>query len=169
VARAARARKPQQPLRERVAELAQDARKALEKQGQELLARYVRGASDDQLERRFGNQVAQRAIFAGMARQFDPQFAFGFQGDIVYELEHHGNSRSPDYWRIHIEGERATALPGKADDPAVKLRVSIPDFARLVAEVADPQELLFKGRFAPEGDFQVLARLPEMFGQPPQF
>jgi hypothetical protein len=25
------------------------------------------------------------------------------------------------------------------------------------------------GRFHVEGDFQVIARLPEMFGQPPQF
>ena len=47
----------------------------------------MRGASDEQLERRFGSDFAQRAIFTGMARQFEPKFAYGFEGDIVaYEL-----------------------------------------------------------------------------------
>jgi alkanesulfonate monooxygenase SsuD/methylene tetrahydromethanopterin reductase-like flavin-dependent oxidoreductase (luciferase family) len=169
VARAARARKPQLTLRDRAAELAKEARRSIEKQGQEAVARLVRGASDEQLERRFGNQVAQRAIFTGMARQFDPKFAFGFEGDILYELDHHGNTKPPAQWTIHIEDSRATALPGRNGDPAVKLRLSIPDFARLVAEEVNPQELFFGGRFRVEGDFQVVARLPEMFGQPPQF
>jgi SCP-2 sterol transfer family len=113
--------------------------------------------------------VAQRAIFTGMARQFDPKFAFGFEGDIVYELEHHGDGRPPERWTIHVEDSRATAVPGGNGDPAVKLRLSVPDFARLVAEEVNPQELFFGGRFHVEGDFQVIARLPEMFGQPPQF
>src|SRR5215211_5589736 len=76
--RAARAERP--PLRERTAELAQDLRRAAQQRAQDLVVRAVRGASDDQLERRFGNTVAQRAIFAGMARLFDPKFAFGFEG-----------------------------------------------------------------------------------------
>jgi hypothetical protein len=51
----------------------------------------------------------------------------------------------------------------------VRLKLSIPDFARVIAEEVNPQELFFNGRFHVEGDFQVIARLPEMFGQPPQF
>jgi alkanesulfonate monooxygenase SsuD/methylene tetrahydromethanopterin reductase-like flavin-dependent oxidoreductase (luciferase family) len=169
VARAERARKPRPTLRQRASELATEARRTLERQGQEGLARLVRGATDQQLERRFGNQVAQRAIFTGMARQFDPKFAFGFEGDILYELDHHGNSKPPARWTIRIEDSRAAALPGRNGDPAVKLKLSVPDFARLVAEEVNPQELFFGGRFHVEGDFQVIARLPEMFGQPPQF
>ena len=169
IARAERARSPQLSLRERASELAHEARRTLEKQGQEGLARLVRGASDEQLERRFGNQVAQRAIFTGMARQFDPRFAFGFEGDILYELDHHENGKPPARWTIHVEDSRATAVPGSNAEPAVKLRLSVPDFARLVAEEVNPQELFFGGRFHVEGDFQVIARLPEMFGQPPQF
>jgi alkanesulfonate monooxygenase SsuD/methylene tetrahydromethanopterin reductase-like flavin-dependent oxidoreductase (luciferase family) len=169
VERARRARKPQLTVRERLSELAHEARRAAEKRGQQAVARLVRGASDEQLERRFGNQVAQRAIFTGMARQFDPNFAFGFEGDILYELEHHGNTRPPECWIIHVEKDHARAIPGRNGDPAVKLRLSIPDFARLVAEEVNPQELFFNGRFYVEGDFQVISRLPEMFGQPPQF
>ena len=51
----------------------------------------------------------------------------------------------------------------------MRLKLSIPDFARLIAEEVDPQELLFGGRFYVEGDFQVASRLSEMFGGPPQF
>jgi alkanesulfonate monooxygenase SsuD/methylene tetrahydromethanopterin reductase-like flavin-dependent oxidoreductase (luciferase family) len=167
VARAARARRP--PLRERAAELAEDLRRATQRRAQGAVARVVRGASDEQLERRFGNPVAQRAIFAGMARQFDPKFAFGFEGDILYELRHHGNSREPERWTMRVKDGRAEAIHGDGGAPAVTLRLSIPDFARLVANEATPQELLFAERFQVEGDLQVASRLSEMFGGPPQF
>jgi alkanesulfonate monooxygenase SsuD/methylene tetrahydromethanopterin reductase-like flavin-dependent oxidoreductase (luciferase family) len=169
VERAARSRRPQLSLRERVGELRHEARRSLERQGERTLARFVRGASDRQLERRFGNQLAQRAIFTGMTRQFDPKFAFGFEGDIVYELEHHGDSAPPARWTVRVKEGRATAIPGADGDPAVKLRLSVPDFARLVAQEAETQELLFSGRFHVEGDFHLASRLSEMFGRPPQF
>ena len=91
--RAARARR-EGGLRSRLAELGEEARRSLQRGGQEALARLVRGASDAQLERRFGSELAQRAIFTGMARQFEPKFAFGFEGDIAYELAHHGNGKA---------------------------------------------------------------------------
>jgi alkanesulfonate monooxygenase SsuD/methylene tetrahydromethanopterin reductase-like flavin-dependent oxidoreductase (luciferase family) len=153
VERAARASRPP-GLRERA-----------RRRGQELLARFVSGASDEQLERRFGNQIAQRAIFSGMARQFDPKFAFGFEGDIRYELRHHADgARPPDRWTVRIRGEKAEVEQGGDGQPAVTVRLPIPDFARLVAEVADPAELFFSGRLEVEGDFQVASRLAEMFG-----
>jgi alkanesulfonate monooxygenase SsuD/methylene tetrahydromethanopterin reductase-like flavin-dependent oxidoreductase (luciferase family) len=169
VERAARSREPRLSLRERVADLSREARKSLEKQGEEVLARLVRGASDKQLERRFGNQFAQRAILTGMARQFDPRFAFGFEGDIVYELEHSPDDGPPEHWTVRVKDGSASVLPGLDGEPAVKLRLSIPDWARLAADEVDPQELLFNGRFHIEGDFQVASRLSEMFGRPPRF
>jgi len=167
--RAARARRPALTLRERVAEVAAEVRASVARQGQEAVARLVRGASDEQLERRFGNALAQRAIFSGMARQFDPRFAFGFEGDVAYELLHHGDAQPPARWTVRVKDDRASAVPGADRAPAVKIRVSIPDFARLVAEEVDPQELLFSGRFHVEGDLQVASRLSEMFGGPPRF
>src|SRR5215218_2014781 len=85
--RAARAR-PDGGLRTRLAGLGEEARRSLRRGGQEALARLVRGATDEQLERRFGGELAQRAIFTGMARQFEPNLAFGFEGDLAYELRH---------------------------------------------------------------------------------
>jgi alkanesulfonate monooxygenase SsuD/methylene tetrahydromethanopterin reductase-like flavin-dependent oxidoreductase (luciferase family) len=166
--RAARARRPG-GLRERAAELGGEARRVLQRRGQDALARFVRGASDEQLEKRFGNRHAQRAIFAGMARQFEPKFAFGFQGDIAYELAHHGDVRPPEHWTVRVRGGSATALPGIDGAPVITFRLSVPDFARLVAEVTDPQELLFAGRFEIEGDLALATRVPEMFGAPPRF
>jgi hypothetical protein len=156
-------------LRERMVELGGEARHTLRRRGQEALAALVRGASDEQLERRFGNRLAQRAIFAGMARQFEPKFAFGFEGDIAYELAHHGDGRPLERWTVRVRDGSASALPGADGDPAITFRLSVPDFARLVAEVVDPQELLFAGRFEIEGDLSLATRIPEMFGAPPRF
>jgi alkanesulfonate monooxygenase SsuD/methylene tetrahydromethanopterin reductase-like flavin-dependent oxidoreductase (luciferase family) len=170
--RARRARRRPGGLRERAAELAGDARGALEKQGQAALARLVSGASDEQLERRFGTPLAQRAVFTAMARAFDPKMAFGFKGDIVYELEHFADgvpSRPPESWTLRVDGGRATAIRGGSPDPALTVRVAVPDFARLIAGETNPARLLFDGRFEVEGDFQVASRLSEMFGGPAQF
>ena len=167
LARARRARRP--GVRERAEELVGEARSALQRQAIEGMARFVRGASDEQLEKRFGNQIAQRAIFTGMARQFDPKFAAGFEGEILDELEHYvdgGSAREPERWTIRIKGDRATAVQGPSDDPAVTLRFKIPDFARVISMETPVPELLFSGRFTVEGDFQVASRLSEMFGGP---
>jgi alkanesulfonate monooxygenase SsuD/methylene tetrahydromethanopterin reductase-like flavin-dependent oxidoreductase (luciferase family) len=158
--RAARAGAVERPggLRERVRDL-----------GQAAMARLVRGASDAQLERRFGSDLAQRAIFTGMAKQFEPKFAHGFEGDIAYELSHHGNGKPPSRWTVRVRDSQATVVPGIGNSPAITFKLSVPDFARLVAEEADPQELLFSGRFGIEGDLGLATRVPEMFGAPPQF
>jgi hypothetical protein len=130
------------------------------------LGRLVRRATPEQLERYFGKQLAQRVIFEGMARQFQPKFARGFEGDIVYELSHVTDGAAPpDRWTIRVEGETARAIPGGGEDAALTLRFSLPDFARVLAgEVAVP-ELLFNDRLDMEGDLAVAGRLPEMFGQ----
>ena len=166
--RAARAR-PSAGLRERMTELGSEVRRSLQRRGQEALARVVRGATDEQLERRFGNPLVQRALLAGIARQFEPKLAFGFEGDIAYELAHHGNSKPPARWTVRIQDAGATVLPGLDGTPAVTFRVSVPDFARLVAEEVDPQQLLFAGRFEIEGDIALAMRVPEMFGAPSRF
>ncbi|MBN1527419.1 MAG: LLM class flavin-dependent oxidoreductase [Thermoleophilaceae bacterium] len=156
-------------LRERAADLGEEVKRTLQRQSQEVLARFVRGASDEQLERRFGNQIAQRAIFTSMARQFEPRFAYGWEGDIAYELSHHGNGAPPARWIVRVKDGAAQALPDPGGEPAVTFKLSVPDFARLVAEEADPQELLFSGRFQVEGDLGLAAKVPEMFGAQPRF
>jgi hypothetical protein len=144
-------------------------RARLRTSGQEALARLVRGKSDGQLERRFGPERVQRLIFQGMARRFEPGFAFGFEGDIAYVLTHCANGHPPSRWTVRVEKERARVLPGVNASPAITFRLSVPDWARLIAEEADPQELLFSGRFDVEGDLALATRVPEMFGAAPRF
>jgi alkanesulfonate monooxygenase SsuD/methylene tetrahydromethanopterin reductase-like flavin-dependent oxidoreductase (luciferase family) len=167
--RAARAARDHGGVRGRAAELGAEAKRSLRHAGVRALSKLVRGASDERLERRFGNDFAQRAIFTSMARQFEPKFAHGFEGDIAYELTHHANSRPPSRWTVRVKDEAATVLPGLNGRPAITFKLSVPDFARLAAEEIDPQELLFAGRFGVEGDLNLATRVPEMFGAPPQF
>jgi alkanesulfonate monooxygenase SsuD/methylene tetrahydromethanopterin reductase-like flavin-dependent oxidoreductase (luciferase family)/predicted lipid carrier protein YhbT len=153
----------------RAARAPTDLRHRLRALGQRAMSRLVRGASDEQLERRFGSDLAQRAIFTGMARQFEPKFAHGFEGDIAYELSHHGNGKPPSRWTVRVRDGAASVVVGIDGSPAITFKLSVPDFARLVAEEVDPQELLFAGRFGIEGDLGLATRVPEMFGAPPQF
>jgi alkanesulfonate monooxygenase SsuD/methylene tetrahydromethanopterin reductase-like flavin-dependent oxidoreductase (luciferase family) len=146
-----------------------DLRTRLRALAQEAMTRLVRGKSDEQLERRFGSDLAQRAIFTGMAKQFEPKFAFGFEGDIAYELTHHANGKPPSRWTVRVSDGSAAVVPGIGPAPAVTFKLTVPDFARLLAEEADPQELLFNGRFGIEGDLTLATRVPEMFGGPPRF
>ena len=164
LARARRTHPARAPLGPR--ELVREAKAALQRGGEAALAKVVHGASNERLERRFGNRFAQRAIFRGMAGRFDPAFARGFQGEILYELGYTSNGARPDRWTIRIGEETAEAVEGGAADPAVTIRIGVADFARLIAEEVRPPELFFDERLVIEGDFEVASRLGEMFGAP---
>ncbi len=164
--RARRRRRGRYSRRERAAQVAGDLRELAQERLQAAFGRWVRGASDSQLERRFGTQIAQRMIFEGMARQFEPRFSRGFEGDIVYELAHvTDGAQPPDVWTIRVDGDGASAIRGNGADPALTLRFALPDFARVLAGQIDVTELLFGERLDIEGDLEVAGRLPEMFGQ----
>jgi SCP-2 sterol transfer family len=107
-----------------------------------------------------------------MARRFRPISGYGFEGDILYVLDHARDGvapRDPARWTIRISDGHARAIEGDSADPVVTLRVSIPDFARIAAEEVRPPELFFSGRLSVEGDFAIASRLPEMFGAPSPF
>jgi hypothetical protein len=111
-------------------------------------------------------------MFTGMARRFRPIPGYAFEGDILYVLDHAGDgaaAREPARWTIRIRDGRAQAVEGDSPNPAVTLRVSIPDFARIAAEDVRPPELFFSGRLSVEGNFEIASRLPEMFGAPSPF
>ena len=68
-------------------------------------------------------------IFKGMERAFVPEKANGFSGEFQYELTGRNGDRD---WVVRIEdGERVTAEPGRAQDPGVTFRTSVPTFARI--------------------------------------
>jgi alkanesulfonate monooxygenase SsuD/methylene tetrahydromethanopterin reductase-like flavin-dependent oxidoreductase (luciferase family)/putative sterol carrier protein len=130
--------------------------------GQSALAAFVRGRSDRQLERSIGSRPAMRAIFKGMERAFVPKRAELFKGEIQYELN---GSGAPRTWVIRVENGRAEAYEGRASEPAVTFRMSVPTFARIAAGELHPAKAMFNGDMQIDGDFEIASRMPDMFGQ----
>jgi alkanesulfonate monooxygenase SsuD/methylene tetrahydromethanopterin reductase-like flavin-dependent oxidoreductase (luciferase family) len=162
-----RARARGTPRPGELAALARDrARRELRRRGQGLLERLVDGASDRQLERRFGSPLALRAMFTAMASAFEPRLAFGFRGDITYELGLRQDGAVPATWTITVSDGRAAARPGDSPDAAVRVRMAVADFARVAAGELPPARALLEGRTTVEGDLAVAGRLSEMFGGP---
>jgi alkanesulfonate monooxygenase SsuD/methylene tetrahydromethanopterin reductase-like flavin-dependent oxidoreductase (luciferase family) len=153
-------------------ELVRSLRDGLRDGGRRALQRSVRGASDEQLGRRFGRRLTQQAIFTAMARSFVPELSGGFQGDIVYELVDgagpggNGAGARSNAWTITVRDGRASARGGGSANPAVLMRMPVVDFARVLAGVEQPLEPIIEGRMTVEGDYLVAARLSEMFGGP---
>ena len=66
---------------------------------------------------------------------------------------------------MKIGDGRATAYQGVATDPTVTFRMSVPTFARIAAGEVHPAKAMFQGQLDVKGNFEVAARLAEMFGQ----
>jgi putative sterol carrier protein len=130
--------------------------------GESAFASFVRNRSDVQLERVLGNGPGMRIIFKGMERAFVPEKANGFQGEVQYELSSSRNGNLE--WIVRIDGDRASAVPGRSPDPAVTFRMSVPVFARIAAQEMHPAKAMMEGQLQLEGNFEVAARLGEMFG-----
>jgi alkanesulfonate monooxygenase SsuD/methylene tetrahydromethanopterin reductase-like flavin-dependent oxidoreductase (luciferase family) len=167
LARARRRRRRQRAGAAQIKELAlAEARRVARRRVVALLARLVADADDAALERRFGPAVAQRAIFAGMARSFEPDAAGGFQGHIVYELASPATGAGPARWTIEVRDGHASARAGSTPDPALTVHFRLADFVRVAAGTLDPAVALLEDRASITGDFTLAVRLPEMFGAP---
>ncbi len=142
------------------------ARAAARRRAQRELARWTRSRSDEQIERRFGSKVAQRAIFTGMARSFEPSAAFGFEGELQFVLAAPATGGATRAWTIAVTDSKAVARAREATDPRVTLRAGVADFVRIATGEANPGALLLEGKLEVEGDLSIAPRLSEMFGGP---
>jgi putative sterol carrier protein len=66
---------------------------------------------------------------------------------------------------VSIVNGRAVASEGPADDASVKMRMSVPVFARVLARELDPARAMMEGKLEIEGDFAVAAQIGPMFGE----
>jgi alkanesulfonate monooxygenase SsuD/methylene tetrahydromethanopterin reductase-like flavin-dependent oxidoreductase (luciferase family) len=142
----------------------------LQSGGEAAFAAFVRRSDDHRIERIVGSETGLRVLFAGMARRFVPEKANGFEGEIEYALTTTGGAVKP--WVVEVTGPprpRASARPGRAGDPRLKLSVPVADFIRMAARDLDPGKALMTGRLVLEGDFAVAAQLGEMFGEPSSY
>jgi predicted lipid carrier protein YhbT len=105
-------------------------------------------------------------MLTALARSFQPRMAFGFQGEIQFEFIHIGDEhlRAADWWTIRVRSDRAVARRRIAEDPAVSLHISLPDFVRIVSGVVNPVTVWFENNVQIEGDVILGARLVELFG-----
>ena len=133
----------------------------LQRAGEAVFGWMVRGRSDQQLDRMIGSPRALRMLFRGMERTYRPGRAPGILGDIQYELS---GRRGVQSWMVHLDGQRCVARPGRAAQPLVTMKMSIPVFARIAARQDDGGRALLEGELDIEGDLQVAARLAELFG-----
>jgi alkanesulfonate monooxygenase SsuD/methylene tetrahydromethanopterin reductase-like flavin-dependent oxidoreductase (luciferase family)/putative sterol carrier protein len=123
---------------------------------------FVRGRSDEQLDRLFGTTPGLKMAFGGMERAFVPSKSGGFKGSIQWELE---GSRGSRTWHVRVDDGRAVAAEGPADDAKVVMRMTVPVFARVLAREIDPARAMMEGSLAIEGDFGVAAMIGPMFGE----
>jgi putative sterol carrier protein len=125
-------------------------------------ARFVRGADDRTLERLLANGPMLRILFGAVARRFDPSRSGGFAGELQCDLRSSaGELRS---YTIVVEGPRARARRGPADDPALVATVAAADLVRMAAGELDTGRALLTGRLDVRGDFRLMMRLGGMFG-----
>ena len=131
--------------------------------GESAFSAFVRGRTDEQLERTVGSDRGLRLIFKGMERAFVPERANGFSGEVQYQLT---GSNGAKEWVVRIEdGLRAVTGPGHAQNPVVTFRMSIPMFARVASQEVHPAKAMMEGDLEVHGDFEAAGRLGEMFGQ----
>ncbi|TML26929.1 MAG: LLM class flavin-dependent oxidoreductase [Actinobacteria bacterium] len=135
----------------------------LAERGEAALGAFVRRADDRRLERTIGSGPGLRMVFGGMTRRFQPERAGGFAGDIQYLLRGSDGRERP--WVVTVDARRARVRPGRSAEPQVTIALDLADFARLVGGDLDPMRAVMDGRMRIGGDFQVAARLGEMFGQ----
>ncbi|HEY2638003.1 MAG TPA: SCP2 sterol-binding domain-containing protein [Solirubrobacteraceae bacterium] len=139
----------------------------LRKLVERAFAAWVRRIGDEWLDRVIGSPPVMRFMFAEMARRFEPDKGEGFAGDIVYELRR--TDGRVVAWTVTVAGARATARPGRAAEPQLRVLLGVADFARLAAQQLEPGAALLAGRLDVHGDFAQAARLGAMFGQPGPF
>ncbi len=151
------------PLRERASIVSDVARSALSMRGRALMARGLTQVTDDQLERRFSHPLAQRALFTAMARSFQPRLAFGFHGELGFEL-YSKVTDSWEWWTLVVQGDRVNPRRRPSREPAMVVRVSVADFVRLLTGQLNAIGLWMEQKVDVEGDLLMGSRLVDMFG-----
>ena len=133
-------------------------------QGERAFKAFVRRSDDRRLERTAGSARGLKVLFGAMAQAYEPDKAAGFTGELQYDLRRADGEVVS--WTVALGPEHASARPGGASAPALKLKMALVDFVRLAGGDLDPGKALLTGRMDLEGDLAIAARLGEMFGQP---
>jgi putative sterol carrier protein len=120
----------------------------------------VRGRDDRQLNRLMGFRAVQHLIFKGMQRAFHPERAGGFAAEVQYELK---GSTAVSSWLLRIADGQVKATPGRATNPLLTFRMTLPTFARIAAGELNAVTAMLEHRLEVDGDVKKLAKFSELF------
>lgn len=95
-------------------------------------------------------------MLESMAASFDPDGAAG-PGVVQWEFT------DAEPWHIVVDNGSTRPVRGPHDSPTVRFRVSLDDWADVIANRTDPRRLLLRGRFRPRGDYRWLLKSRRMF------
>jgi len=132
--------------------------------GEQAFRAFVGRSDDRRLERTAGSRHGLRVLFGAMAQAYVPEKAQGFSGELQYDLRR--DDGRIVQWTIALGATAARARPGAGTTPALTLKMGVADFVRMAGRDLDPGKALLTGRLDVEGDFALMQRLGEMFGQP---
>jgi alkanesulfonate monooxygenase SsuD/methylene tetrahydromethanopterin reductase-like flavin-dependent oxidoreductase (luciferase family)/putative sterol carrier protein len=124
-----------------------------------VFTRVVRGRDDEQLQRLMRFPAIQWMIFKGMEKALEGR-TNGFQGTVEYRLR---GGRSEACWTLRIDATHAEARPGKAENPLLVFRTTLPLFARMAAGQMNPAHAILERKLEVEGDVKALARFSALF------
>ncbi|WP_162851094.1 AAA family ATPase [Panacagrimonas perspica] len=127
----------------------------------------IRDVPDEKLERLFARPLVQWLLFTMMAGSFRPRLAFGFEGEVTYELSYRSDAmrgRDPATWTLSVKGRRARARSGPGHDPAAHIRMSVPTLLRISFGEITSVAAMVAGLTDVRGDLTLASRLVEMFG-----
>ncbi len=157
---------PNRGLLDRASAMTDAARAAVSSAGRGVLGRRLADVPDEVLARRFGHPIAQRALFAGMARSFQPRASLDFQGEMGFVLYDDAaeDPGAPQWWTLKVAGGRAVARHRPAKDPAMVVHVQVPALVRMISGEVNPIALWVQQEVWVEGDMLLAPRLVDMFG-----
>jgi hypothetical protein len=127
------------------------------------LRRLIRKRSNQQLGDAFVRKAVHTGVFSSMARLYQPQFGFGFIGEIQFNIEP-ADGLELIVWTVDVRREEASARPGPAGNAALTLTMQAPIFVRLFAQELNGVKAWVEGNMRLDGDPTLAARLIEMFG-----
>lgn len=132
--------------------------------GMAVLGWLVRGRSDARIEKMM--PLLGPMIFHAMERAFRPDRAFGFSGEIEYDLRTNGYVKK---WAVKVADGKASVKVGAAENPRLLMKMSAPTFARLSAGELQPVTAVLEGKLEAEGELRLMNRIGEMFGGPSNY
>jgi len=134
----------------------------------ELLARWVKAATDERLEavmRGLHRRVLLWQIFRTMRQRVDPDRGWGGDAVVEFRIRRH-RADGVDRYQLAVADGRCTTTRSAKRTPTLTLEMQPVVFLRLVGGAASAPALILTRRLRISGDLVLAARLPTLLKTP---